>query len=211
MKYTRQVNRKKINGDHDEIPLGRYYPPQSSLKMDVDLSFATAEFDNGKFCALKGAPRVSHVKYVCANSKTTMYVVEVVEAPICEYNFIIHVPELCEFFGKHATSIKRKATVSCHSAALSAPAEKQSSKKSSNNIEGLDKILGVIESQYKDSALLLQYKDLLRKASERLKAEYFAKKLSEEEDQSLSEMIKLFFPKSSEAKVDEPDEEQKAK
>lgn len=217
MKATRQVNRNKIKGVHQEISLGRYYPPQFSLKMEADLNFVKATFDDGKYCPLKGAARVSHVKYVCANEKPTMYVVDVVEAPVCEYNFIVHVPELCEFFDKHAKSVKKQATISCYSASDAASAEKPRSKKSTSStnspIEGLDKMLELIESQYKDSALLLQYKDLLRKASERLKADDLGRKLGEE-NESLSELIKVFFPKSpsSEETIEEPtDEDHKGK
>jgi hypothetical protein len=214
MKSTRQVNRNKIKGVHEEIPLGRYYPPQFSLKMDAELKFIKATFDDGKYCPLKGASRMSHVKFVCANNKTSMYVVDVIEAPICEYNFIVHVPELCEFFDQHATSVKRQAAATCYSETENIPAKDYTSSKKKylpkrTPIEGLDKMLELI-GQYKDSALLLQYKDLLRKASERLKADDLGRKLGEENHESLAELIKIFFPKSSEEAVQEAEEEQKS-
>lgn len=212
MKSARQVNRNKINGVHYEIPIGRYYPPHNSLKPVLELNYVKVTFDDGKYCPLKGAPRMSHIKFVCADkSKDAMYLVDVVEAPICEYNFIVHVPELCGYLGQYTTAVKRSAKVTCYSESVKEKVGKtaktpSSFSKSKTPIVGLDNILDLIEKKYKDSSLLLQYKDLVRKAFEQLKADDLSRKL-EDETESLSELIKLLFPKDKEQPESEVDAE----
>lgn len=196
MKSARQVGRTKVKGIHEEFQLGRYYPPQFNLHVETDLNYVKTSFDDGGYCQLKGANRVSHVKYVCANGKPAMYVVEVVEAPVCEYNFIVHVPELCSFLGRHAQLPKQSSIISCFSP-TNQPSKKQKEKKSTLSQEyttdSLTQILNLIESQYKDSALLGQYKTLLRKASERLQSDTLSKKLASSDSESLTELMAQLF------------------
>lgn len=209
MKSARQVSRTKVKGIHEEFQLGRYYPPQFNLQVETDLNYVKTSFDDGGYCHLKGANRVSHVKYVCANGKPAMYVVEVVEAPVCEYNFIVHVPELCSFLGRHALLPKKSSIISCFSPsnqALIKQQQKKSTLSQEYTTDSLTQILNLIESQYKDSALLGQYKTLLRKASERLQSETLSKKLASSDSDSLAELMSQFFVQENEEQEQEHQE-----
>ena len=111
-----------------------------------------------------------------------MYLTNVIETSACMYDFLIHVPELCDHLPKHATIPKQSSKIKCvdyASKRVKLENERTSSSKSNENPDELDKILGIIESTYKDSSVLSQYKNLLLKATEKLKSQQLAKDFSQ--------------------------------
>lgn len=141
-----------------------------------------------------------------------MYIVDVGETSVCEYDFLVHVPELCAFFPKHATIPKRNFTIACNTAGSRPKIQKKKSddKQKPDYLENLDQMLKLIESTYKDSSILGNYKDLIRKASEKLKSHQLDNEISEKTDSNKSYADLLHFllgSDDSKTKKDEASEE----
>lgn len=99
------------------------------------------------------------------------------ETSACVYNFLVHVPELCNNLPHHAKIPKNNSKIICagYTSKRTKPDnEKSKSTKTNGKLDELDKILGKIESKYKYSAVLNQYKSLLLKATEKLKSQQLA-------------------------------------
>lgn len=110
-----------------------------------------------------------------------MFVVNVVETSACVYDYIVHIPELCEYLTKHSTDLKQKSAINCfnYSTKRSKTTEAQKSMpKKNERFDELDKILSLIESTYKDSSILNNYKNLLMKATEKSKSNQLTKDFS---------------------------------
>ena len=180
MKSTRQVSRIKTNDNHEEFSLGRFYPPRRGLFFHRNLNYLTTEFFDGAYCDLIGKLRSSRIRFVCANDKMGMYVANVVETSACVYDFVIHIPELCEYLTKHSEDEKQISRVNCFNYSEKAPKSTEGQRQNVKNerLDGLDQILGLIESSYKDSSILKDYKKLLTKATEKLKSDRLSKDIS---------------------------------
>lgn len=208
MKSTRQVSRTKLNDNHEEFALGRFYPPRRSLNFDRSLNLLSTEFFDGTYCDLTGLPRTSYIKYICANNKQAMHVTNVMETSACVYYFLVHVPELCDYLPNHARLKKRISKLNCINF-VSERSKSDNTKPLSKNeakIDQLDKILRLIETKYKDSQILKQYKGLLLKATEKLKSQQLAKDFSKKDfDVSFLELFNKLSKNESESKEDDDD------
>lgn len=181
LKSTRQVSRTKINDNHEEFYLGRFYPPKRGINFNRYQNYLSTEFFDGSYCSLTGRPRTSRIRFICANEKQGMHITNVVETSICMYDFFVHVPELCDHLPMHAKISKTNSKIKCKGYASKrnkSGTEKSSSTKKNGKLDDLDKILDLIESTYKDSSVLSQYKSLLLKATEKLKSQQLAKDFS---------------------------------
>lgn len=148
----------------------------------------------GSYCELTGMPRSSRIRFICASEKQSMYLTNVVETSACTYDFLVHVPELCDYLLKHSKKIKQISKIKCLNysgkKAVYEQKEYTPSSKINNKLDGLDQILGLIESTYKDSSILNQYKNLLLKATEKLKSQQIAKDFAQaESDSSLLDLL----------------------
>lgn len=116
------------------------------------------------------------------------------------YDFIVHVPELCSYLPKHSKIAKSISKIKCinYSGKKSTNFEKEkSSSKADNRLDGLDQMLSLIESTYKDSSILSKYKNLLLKATESRKSQQLAKEFAEvETDSSLLDLLTKLSRKS---------------
>lgn len=188
MKSTRQVSRTKINDNHEEFSLGRFYPPRRGLFFHRNLNHLSTEFFDGTYCELTGNLRSSRIRFVCANDKKAMYIVTVVETSACVYDFIIHIPELCEYLPHHSKNEKQKSTINCinYAEKKTKPAEGQKQSVKNERLDELDQILSLIESTYKDSSLLKDYKKLLTKATEKLKSHMLNKDFTRPDSDDVS-------------------------
>lgn len=118
-----------------------------------------------------------------------MFVVNVVETSLCVYDFIVHIPELCEYLTKHSTDIKQKSRINCYNYSGKHPKTSEEQKPISKKNEGfdeLDQILSSIEATYKDSSILKNYKNLLTKATEKLKSNQLTKDFSKTDSDDVS-------------------------
>lgn len=122
-----------------------------------------------------------------------MYIVNAIETSACFYDFIVHIPELCEYISIYAKNKKQKSFVKClnYSEQYSKSKGKQKSYEKNERLDELDQILNLIESNYKDSSILKNYKKLLSRASEKLKSYQLAKdfKHSDSNDGPLLDLI----------------------
>lgn len=123
-----------------------------------------------------------------------MFIVNVVETSACVYDFIVHIPELCEYLTKHAIDMKQKTTINCfnYSGKRSKTSEEQKPvSKKNERFDELDQILSLIESTYKDSSILKDYKNLLMKATEKLKSNQLTKEFSRAVSDNVDLLTKL--------------------
>ena len=178
MKSARQVSRTKVNDNHEEFSLGRFYPPRRGLSLNLNSKHLNTEFFDGAYCDLTGELRNSRIRFVCANEKKVMYVVNVIETSACVYDFIVHMPDLCQYLMKYSTDKKQKLMINCFDYSVQRSKSSEGQKKMSGKnerIDEIDKILNLIESTYKDSSILKDYKKLLTKATEKLKSDQLTK------------------------------------
>ncbi len=132
------------------------------------------------------------------------------ETSACMYDFIVHVPELCGYLPKHSKKPKTKSKIKClnYSGKKTSKFEKEkSSSKANSRLDGLDQMLSLIESTYKNSSILSQYKNLLLKTTENRKSQQLAKEFVEVE--SDSSLLELLTKLSRKDQVRDEDEDQK--
>lgn len=209
MKSARQVSRTKINDNHEEFNLGRFYPPRQVLNFNRQLNYLDTQFFDGSFCELTGSPRSSHIRFICADEKQSMYITNVKETSACAYEFLIHVPGLCNYFPKHAKDIKRESKIKCAGYESRKPNKADSpTTQADKKMDDLDQILGIIETTYNDSSVLTKYKSLLLKATEKMKSLQLAKDISRDEtDASLIDLLAKLSHKEIEPTVDHEENE----
>lgn len=183
------------------------------MNFNRHLNFLSTELIDGSYCALTGSPRTSRIRFICANDKQTMYITNVMETSACSYDYLVHVPELCNYLPKHSKKIKKRSKINCinYSRKRSdAEKVKSSSTKVNNKLDGLDQMLGLIESTYRDSSILTQYKSLLLKAAEKLKSQQLAKDFAQaESDSSLLDLLTKLSKTESDQTQDEENTENK--
>ena len=196
MKSTRQVSRSKINDNHEEFSLGRFYPPRRSLSFSRHLNYLATEFFDGSYCELTESPRSSRIRFICANDKQSMHLTNVLETSACTYNFIVHVPELCGYIPKHSKTPKIISQIKClnYPYKKSTTREKETSSKADNRQDD------------KDSSIINQYKSLLLKALDP-KSKKLANEFSEVESES--SLLELFYKLSRTDQVQDEDENKK--
>lgn len=185
-----------MNDNYEEFSLGRFYPPRIGLTVDRSLNYISTEFNDGSLCELSGKPRKTKIRFVCANdSSKGMFIVNVMETSTCSYDFVIHVPELCEYFGIHAKNSKLESLIKCSGYKSkykpeSETVESQDKESSQNNMIDLESLLQMIDSRYRESPILSKYKSLLLKATENLKAHKIMKDLdTQDNDLSFFELV----------------------
>lgn len=168
---------------------------------------------DGSYCELTGKTRTSRIRFICANDKQSMYITNVMETSACSYDYLVHVPELCIYLPKHSKKIKKSSKIKCinYSRKKSEKEKGQgSSTKVNEKLDGLDQMLGLIQSTYKDSSILSQYKSLLLKATEKLKSQQLAKDFAQtESDSSLLDLLTKLSKTESEKIQDEENDENK--
>lgn len=210
MKSTRQVSRSKIGGNHEEFSLGRFYPPRRPITFNKELSYLSTEFFDGSHCELMGIPRRSRIRYICADDKQNMYVSNVMETSACSYDYIVHVPELCAHIPKHGMIEQKISRIICpnYSIPKSFVDTEKIVSKSKDKFNNLDQMLNFIESTYKSSNLLSQYKAVLNKATEKLKSQQLDKDFEnyKSSDDSLLELLtKIIKPEDTQFEnIEEP-------
>lgn len=175
------------------------------------MNFLSTELIDGSYCELTGRYRTSRIRFICANEKQSMYITNVMETSACSYDYLVHVPELCNYLPKHSKKNKKKSKIKCINYSkkkLETEKGQGSSTKANEKLEGLDQMLGLIESTYKDSSILSQYKSLLLKATEKLKSQQLAKDLAQtESDSSLLDLLTKLSKTESNISQDEENEE----
>lgn len=205
------MSRTKINDNHKEFYLGRFYPPRQGLSLNKELNYLDTNFFEGSFCDLNSSPRISHIRFICADDKQSMYITNVMETSACSYDFMIHVPELCNYLPKHGKDIKKEPKIKCfgyRSSIQGKAVDGKPPKKVNKKMDDLDKILSLIETSYKDSSLLLQYKNLLSKATENLKSQQLSNDLSLEDSHvSLTDLLAKISHKDDDNNLNHEDDE----
>lgn len=210
MKLARQVSKDKAsNGHYEDYALGRFYPPRHGLQLVSELGYVKTVFVDGAFCALRGGPRTSQIRFMCASPKKEMYIVDVVEKTVCEYIFLVHVPVLCAYLPMDSIFAASTSTITCYSptrkGAVSPPVEpsltQPASDASDNPIESLERLITLIESKYNNSKLLVKHRKTLRRAAEKLKSHKVGEKLAE--DSSLADLISNILRQARGADDDE--------
>lgn len=215
MKSARQVSRIKVNDNYEEFSLGRFYPPKRSISIDKDLNYLSTKLFDGSYCNLVSSARSSRIRFICANSKQTMHLTNVMETSACSYDFLVHVPELCNYLPIHAKIEKHISKIKCFEYSESKSQNirqnegSKSAPKKNDFVDGLDQMLGLIESKYKDSKLLIQHKNLLIKASEKLKSQQLAKEISWKRgaEVSLADLLVKMIKPDTDITTEEIDED----
>jgi hypothetical protein len=173
------------------------------------LSFLSTEFIDGSYCELTGSPRTSRIRFICSNDKQSMYITNVMETSACSYDYLVHIPELCNYLPKHSKKIKKNSRIKCFNYSRK-KLETEKDKSSSSKVDGLNQMLGLIESTYKDSSIMSQYKNLILKATEKLKSQQLANDFAHKEsDSSFLDLLTKLTKTDSDKIQDEENNENK--